>query len=116
MNLEISSEYLVLASELLEIKSRMLLPNNKSEDEEDEELDPREELVNQIINHMKEYEYYNYHDTYEDDGDAFNDIIKEELDNGISSFKFKPHDMQNLLFSSFFCPQFLQNNLNTSFS
>ena len=41
MNLEISSEYLVLASELLEIKSRMLLPNNKSEDEEDEELDPR---------------------------------------------------------------------------
>ena len=37
MNLEISSEYLVLASELLEIKSRMLLPNSKSEDEEDEE-------------------------------------------------------------------------------
>ena len=29
MNLEVSSEYLVLASELLEIKSRLLLPNNK---------------------------------------------------------------------------------------
>lgn len=54
MNLEISSEYLVLASELLEIKSRMLLPNNKSEDEEDEELDPREELVNRLL----EYQAY----------------------------------------------------------
>ena len=37
MNLEISSEYLVLASELLEIKSRLLLPNNKDESLEDEE-------------------------------------------------------------------------------
>ena len=54
MNLEISSEYLVLASELLEIKSRMLLPNSKSEDEEDEELDPREELVNRLL----EYQAY----------------------------------------------------------
>ena len=29
MNLEIASEYLVLASELLEIKSKMLLPSEK---------------------------------------------------------------------------------------
>lgn len=53
MNLEISSEYLVLASELLEIKSKMLLPNNKKEDEEEEE-DPREELVNRLL----EYQAY----------------------------------------------------------
>ena len=33
MNLEVASEYLVLASELIEIKSKMLLPNIKSEDE-----------------------------------------------------------------------------------
>ena len=37
MNLEISSEYLVLASELLEIKSRLLLPNNKDDSLEEEE-------------------------------------------------------------------------------
>lgn len=53
MNLEISSEYLVLASELLEIKSRLLLPNNKEEDEIDEE-DPREELINRLL----EYQAY----------------------------------------------------------
>lgn len=55
MNLEVSSEYLVLASELLEIKSRLLLPNNKV-DENGEEVveDPREELVNRLL----EYQTY----------------------------------------------------------
>lgn len=53
MNLEVSSEYLVLASELLEIKSKMLLPNKKNEEEEEEE-DPREELVNRLL----EYQAY----------------------------------------------------------
>ena len=53
MNLEISSEYLVLASELLEIKSRLLIPNNKDEESEVEE-DPRDELVNRLL----EYQAY----------------------------------------------------------
>ena len=54
MNLEISSEYLVLATELLEIKSRMLLPRNNVEDGEEEEEDPREELINRLL----EYQAY----------------------------------------------------------
>ena len=55
MNLEISSEYLVLASELLEIKSRLLLPNNKVlENVEEVNEDPREELVNRLL----EYQTY----------------------------------------------------------
>ena len=53
MNLEVSSEYLVLASELLEIKSRLLLPNSKDESLEEEE-DPRDELINRLI----EYQAY----------------------------------------------------------
>ena len=52
MNLEVSSEYLVLASELIEIKSKLLLPNNKM-DEEDE-VDPREDLINRLL----EYQAY----------------------------------------------------------
>lgn len=51
MNLEVASEYLVLASELIEIKSKMLLPNEKLEEVEE---DPREELVNRLL----EYESY----------------------------------------------------------
>ena len=54
LNLEIASEYLVLASELLEIKSKMLLPNQKSSEEEEEEDDPREELVSRLL----EYQAY----------------------------------------------------------
>ena len=53
MNLEIASEYLVLASELLEIKSKLLLPSTKIEEDE-EEVDPREELVNRLL----EYQAY----------------------------------------------------------
>ena len=52
MNLEVSSEYLVLASELIEIKSKLLLPNNKLEEEE--EVDPREDLINRLL----EYQAY----------------------------------------------------------
>mgnify|MGYP000300335336 FL=1 len=52
MNLEIASEYLVMASELIEIKSKLLLPNPKND--EGEEEDPREELVNRLL----EYQAY----------------------------------------------------------
>ena len=52
VNLEIS-EYLVLASELIEIKAKMLLPKKKQEMEKEEE-DPREELVNKLL----EYQAY----------------------------------------------------------
>ena len=55
MNLEIASEYLVLASELIEIKSKLLLPNVKVDEEGEEvEEDPREELVKRLL----EYQAY----------------------------------------------------------
>ena len=46
-NLDIASSYLVMSCELLEIKSRMLLPKN--EDEEEDEEDPKERLINRLI-------------------------------------------------------------------
>lgn len=49
MNLTVASEYLVMASELIELKSKMLLPRTEEEDEED----PREELVNKLIEYQK---------------------------------------------------------------
>ncbi len=54
MNLEVSSEYLVMASELLEIKSKLLLPKQKIDEEEEEETDPRRDLVNRLL----EYQAY----------------------------------------------------------
>ena len=49
MNLTVASSYLVMASELLEIKSKMLLPSYDDEEEED----PREDLVNRLVEYQK---------------------------------------------------------------
>ncbi len=46
MNLDVASSYLVMSTELLEIKSKMLLPQEENEDEED---DPKERLINRLI-------------------------------------------------------------------
>ena len=54
MNLEVSSEYLVLAAELLEIKSHMLIPNNKDDALEDEVDDSKMQLINRLL----EYQAY----------------------------------------------------------
>ena len=51
LDMEIASEFLVMAATLLHIKSRMLLPNeNKTEEEE---KDPREELILRLIEYKK---------------------------------------------------------------
>jgi segregation and condensation protein A len=47
-NLELASEYLLMAAMLIEIKSRMLLPPKKTADGEEVE-DPRAELVRRLI-------------------------------------------------------------------
>jgi segregation and condensation protein A len=52
LQLELAGEYLLMAAMLAEIKSRMLLP--RSEEIEDEENDPRAELVRRL----QEYERY----------------------------------------------------------
>ena len=64
MNLDIASSYLVMASELIEIKSRMLLP--KAEDEEEEE-DPKERLINRLI----------LYEQYKNQIDSFKELEKE---------------------------------------
>jgi len=56
MNLELASEFLVMAATLLHIKSRILLPVKKDEEKEEsaqEDLDPREELVERLIEYKK---------------------------------------------------------------
>ncbi len=52
LNLDVAGEYLLMASTLLHIKSRMLLPKS-SEGEEEEEEDPRAELVRRLLEYQK---------------------------------------------------------------
>lgn len=52
MNLDIASEYLVMAAELIEIKSKVLLP--VEEEAATDEEDPKEQLIQRLL----EYEQY----------------------------------------------------------
>jgi len=56
-DLDVMSEFLVMAATLLDIKCRMLLPREISE--EGEEIDPRAELAEQLMQY-KMYKYISY--------------------------------------------------------
>lgn len=56
-DLNIMSEFMVMAATLIDIKCKMLLP--KEVNEEGEEQDPREELVQQLLEY-KMYKYMSY--------------------------------------------------------
>ncbi len=49
LNLNVASEYLVMAAELIEMKSSILLPNHSNENDDEYEEDPRAELINKLI-------------------------------------------------------------------
>lgn len=51
--LETMSEYLVMAAQLIEMKSKMLLPAQKIELEDDYQEDPREQLIKRLIEYKK---------------------------------------------------------------
>jgi len=53
MNLDVAGEFLVMAATLLHIKSRMLLPQSDDEILDDEEEDPRAELVRRLLEYQK---------------------------------------------------------------
>jgi segregation and condensation protein A len=52
MNIEVASEFILVAATLMKIKSKMLLPRPQL-DEEGNEIDPREELVRHLLEYKK---------------------------------------------------------------
>jgi segregation and condensation protein A len=54
LNIEVAGEFLVMAAELLHIKSRMLLPQDQRPDQEEEETgDPRAELAARLLEYRR---------------------------------------------------------------
>ena len=53
LNLDIAGEFLVMAATLIHIKSRMLLPAGADEPDEDEGVDPRDELVRRLLEYQR---------------------------------------------------------------
>lgn len=106
MDLEITSEFLLMAATLLEIKSKLLLPVQKNKDDaeqlEMEQLDPRYDLVKSLVEYRK-YKYASnklrdfeeiqskvYYKPKEDLSDFINeddDLIEMDLDKLVVVFK-----------------------------
>ncbi|OLF81707.1 MULTISPECIES: segregation and condensation protein A [Marinobacter] len=96
MRFELAAEYLVMAATLAEIKSRMLLPRQESEDEED--IDPRAELIRRL------QQYERFKQAAED----IDDLPRLERDNFVASAALprmpssQPHpdvDLREILFA-----------------
>lgn len=87
MNLEFAGEFLVMAATLVHIKSKMLLPvDEEAVEEEEDGIDPREELVRRLL------EYQRYKEAAKEMGDRLllgrdvfvrgGDIPLDELEDG----------------------------------
>lgn len=105
VDLNLTSEFLVMAATLLEIKSRMLLPVNNIEGEqlEMEEIDPREELVRRLLEYKK---FKLAAEKLKTKGDVQNRIYykqKEELDEfmGQDSLELEKIDFKELVIAYF---------------
>lgn len=82
-NLSVASEYLVMAAELLEMKSRLLLPSNKEEDTDEFEEDPKETLIKRLL------DYKNYKEisgTFKQLADNRN-LVYTKLPSNIDEYK-----------------------------
>lgn len=82
MDLEIASEFLLIAATLLNIKARMLLPKRRmAEGEEAVEEDPRAELVQRLV------EYRFYKETAQ---------VLQQREQYESTYMLKPQDIEQL--------------------
>lgn len=67
LNLDVAGEFIVMASTLILIKSRMLLPREERPEEEEEEDDPRLDLVRQLVEYRKFKDASHHLETLEED-------------------------------------------------
>ena len=78
-DIEIASSFLVMAAKLLSIKSRMLVPSRRAEDETEETVDEREELVHDLLEYMR----------YKQAAAALDELCREE-----NKYINRPNDEQ----------------------
>jgi len=92
-DLDVVSEFLVMAATLLDIKSRMLLPREEKENKEEE--DPRDELVQKLLEY-KMYKYLSY-ELKDRELDAKRNLYKKPtIPEEVAKYE-KPVDLDKLL-------------------
>jgi len=90
LELDVASEYLVMAASLIEMKSRMLLPKQNLLDEDladfEEEEDPREELVRRLI----EYRQYKQAADFLQEREQLQSQVYAKVPHDLSAYNTKP--------------------------
>ena len=81
LNIEVASEFILVAATLMRIKSKMLLPRPQM-DEQGNEIDPREELVRHLLEYKK---YKSVVDTFQKMEE--NELQKEKRGNLVKELK-----------------------------
>ena len=81
LNIEVASEFILVASTLMRIKAKMLLPRVEK-DEEGNEIDPREDLVKHLLEYKKYKSVVSDLEKMED-----NMVVREKRGNVIKEIK-----------------------------
>lgn len=93
LNINVAASYLVMAAELMEIKSKSLLPKTDEEPtEEEEEIVSKENLINKLLEYEK---YKNMVDTFKDmESNRQNIYVKspEKMNNYVDELIIKNDD------------------------
>lgn len=100
LDLNVASEFLVMAATLLEIKSQMLLPRKKNIDEESSvDIDPRAELVEKLVEYKKYKEFAEQLKSIDEDNYIFFKApeIIDDIEN--DEVLFKNITLENLMHS-----------------
>ncbi len=82
LNLDVAGEFLVMAATLMQIKSKMLLPSGGEGEDEEEQEDPRAELVRRLL----EYQQYKEAASQLQEG--------ELLERDVFARKFTPEELK----------------------
>lgn len=94
-DLDSSSEFLVMAAQLLQIKSKMLLPQENYEEEDEE--DPREELARRLAEYRNFKAAALYLRQYEDAGAGIFTKPPEYIERKVIDKSFKELTIENLI-------------------
>ncbi len=97
MDVDLSSEFMVLAAELIELKSKMLLPRHNAEDDAVLPEDPRDELVERIL----EYKKYKTLSGFLKGQETVSRMKREKPQEDISMYLDNPDEILNMDMAQF---------------
>lgn len=97
MDVSVSSEFMVLAAELIELKSRMLLPRQSADPDQAPPEDPRSELVARIL----EYKTFKTLSGYLSEREEHGFMVREKPQEDISQYLESPDEYLTLEMGQF---------------